>query len=56
METRKIVEYKILTRYCLEIEKEVEIAIEEGWQPLGGMMVSNRKFYQTMVKYEELDL
>ena len=23
-----------------------------GWQPLGGIVVSNNRFYQVMIKYE----
>lgn len=51
----KIVDYKLITHYDLNtLTNMVKEAIKQGWQPHGGMSISDRetndKFVQTMVK------
>lgn len=53
----KIAEYKIIEEYDTQkLERQVNEAIQEGWQPLGSVVVyilpSNKEpwYVQTMVK------
>ncbi len=49
----KVLEYKILCENTInELTIEVNKYIENGWQPLGPMVMGERSKYQTLVKYE----
>ena len=61
---RDIIDYGILeSSKAYSLDKEVKLAIAEGWQPLGGISVclyatsgnsfeSNKVYSQAMVKYK----
>ena len=58
----KIIDYDIITFDCtggvlkaetiLELEIHVKGKILEGWQPSGGVAITDRCIMQAMVKYE----
>lgn len=48
-------EYRVIEEpYCVDLEKAVNFAIEQGWKPIGGICVNTRRssittFYQAMI-------
>ena len=48
----RIVAYKVLFDPPAALQRQVEEALAEGWQPLGGCTNNDSVVYQAMVKYE----
>lgn len=49
-------EYRIASGYREQhLVNDVDRMIEEGWHPIGGFVISDDWYYQTMVKYEDKD-
>lgn len=51
----KVVKYDVIIEHIVDaIIFSVNEAIEQGWQPLGGMVIDDGQwFYQPMVMYEK---
>ena len=55
----KVKEYIIVRGYTSEVEKAVNLNIEEGWQPFGPLAACHRHnstypiVFQAMVKYDK---
>jgi Domain of unknown function (DUF1737) len=54
-----IIDYKVITSRTGPIplherlETKVAVALKEGWQPLGGVVIHPDFWAQTMVRYEK---
>lgn len=54
---KKIINYKVVESASLRfLQKDVKDFISEGWQPIGGLVISNSTgpsiYCQSMVQYE----
>jgi len=56
MENTKVIDYYVIsTMFDDNLAKTVNQFILEGWQPFGGVSISDFRYSQVMVKYEGKD-
>lgn len=51
--TQKIIKYEVVVAHelALLVNRVNEMAIKQGYQPIGGMTVDSHSYYQSVVKY-----
>ena len=50
----KVIEYSVVRGNTItDVVRNMRLAIDDGFQPIGGIAVGEMNFYQAVVKYED---